>query len=178
MNKATLKYSVAVAASFTSITCAIAQTHHHHEHGIVRLDVAVDGPHINVLLQSPLDSFVGFERAPRTDAEKKRAEDALDALRSGVLLQPNPQAGCTLSSVEVAAPVLEGKAKEKGGHADAEASYVFTCTAIEKLTALNTLFYQTFKHTKKVEAQVIDSKGQRKVSVRKKDTAIALHAAQ
>ncbi len=178
MNKTLLKYCLAVTAGFTCLNPAVAQTHHHHEHGIVRLDVAVDGSNINVLLQSPLDSFVGFERAPRTDAEKKRAANALDALRSGVLLQPNPQANCTLISVEVAAPVLEGKAKERGGHADAEASYEFTCTAIEKLTALNTLFYQTFKYTKKVEVQVIDAKGQRKVSVPKKDTAIALHAAQ
>ena len=34
-------------------------------------------------LELPLDSLLGFERAPRTDAERKAAADVLARLRSG-----------------------------------------------------------------------------------------------
>lgn len=149
--------------------------HAHHEHGIIRLDVALDGPDLQVMLQSPLDSFVGFERAPRTDAEKKRAADALSMLRSHKLLLPNPEARCTLASAEVNAPVLEGKAREKNGHADLEATYNFKCQQAELLTSLDTRYFETFKYTKKVEAQVAGPKGQSKVSLRKNSTQIKLN---
>lgn len=152
-----------------------AQTHHHHDHGVIRLDVAAEGQTINVFLESPLDSFVGFERAPRTEVEKKRAADALAALRSGSLLEPNREAQCTLGSTEVKAPVLEGQAREKNGHADLEATYVFNCNQPDKLTAINTRFFEKFKHTKKVEAQVVGPKGQNKASLNKNNTLIRLN---
>lgn len=141
---------------------------HHHDHGVIRLDVAVDGPQLSVMLQSPLDSFVGFERAPRTDAEKKRASEALRLLREGVpVLSPNAEAQCSLKLANVSAPVLEGQSKPKDGHADLEADYQFECAKPEQLTHLKTGFFDHFKHTKKVEVQVAGPKGQKKAKLSK-----------
>jgi len=44
-----------------------------HEHGVARLSVAVDGKRRTIELDAPLDGWLGFERAPRTDAERKAA---------------------------------------------------------------------------------------------------------
>lgn len=163
-----------VAVFLTASTIAFAAPHAHHDHGVVRLDLAIEGDEINVFMQSPLDSFVGFERAPRTDAEKKRAAEALELLRGGSLLKPNPEAECTLTAKEVNAPVLEGKAREKDGHADLEANYVFKCQKTPALTAVQTGFFDAFKHTKKVEVQIAGPKGQSKTTLTKKNSVIKL----
>jgi hypothetical protein len=49
---------------------AQAQQQHAHVHGQMKLDVAIDGPTVVIDMESPLDNIVGFERAPKTDAEK------------------------------------------------------------------------------------------------------------
>ncbi|HEX4878608.1 MAG TPA: DUF2796 domain-containing protein [Limnobacter sp.] len=170
--KQTSRAALFAIAAFGASGTALAGPHH-HEHGVVRLDVAVDGQQLSVLLQSPLDSFVGFERAPRNDAEKKRAEDALRLLREGTpVLTPNAEAQCTLQQATVNAPVLEGKSKPKDGHADLEAEYQFTCASPEQLKQLKTGFYANFKHTKKVEVQLAGPKGQRKVSLSKAQATV------
>jgi hypothetical protein len=39
-----------------------------HSHGRLALEVAVDPQTITLTMEAPLDNFLGFERAPRTDA--------------------------------------------------------------------------------------------------------------
>lgn len=39
-----------------------------HQHGVARLDIAVDAGRISLQRDSPLDKLLGFERAPRNDA--------------------------------------------------------------------------------------------------------------
>lgn len=174
MIRKTGRFTTGIAVWIALTSPVTAQTHHHHDHGVIRLDVAAQGQTINVFLESPLDSFVGFERAPRSNAEKKRAADALIALHSGSLLEPNPEAQCSLSNIEVKAPVLEGRAGEENGHADLEGTYVFTCNRPDKLTDINTHFFKTFRYTKKVEAQVVGPQGQSKVTLKKNSTRIKL----
>ena len=83
-----------------------------HEHGVAKVDVAIEGSKLTVALQSPLDSLLGFERAPRTDAERKAAADMLARLRSGgALFKADAAAQCTLSKAEVTAPVLDAANK-------------------------------------------------------------------
>ena len=40
-----------------------------HEHGVARLDVAVEAGRVDLILEIALDDLTGFERAPRTEAE-------------------------------------------------------------------------------------------------------------
>jgi hypothetical protein len=41
-----------------------------HVHGVATLDIAVEARKITVQLESPLDNLLGYERTPRTDAER------------------------------------------------------------------------------------------------------------
>src|SRR5512144_2661724 len=71
-----------------------------HEHGVVRLDVAVEPGRVTLLMESPLANLIGFERAPRTDAERQRVDAALAALNAAVtLIKIDPAAGCVPGAV-------------------------------------------------------------------------------
>ena len=72
-----------------------------HEHGTAQLDIAVAAGRVSIDFETPLDNLLGFEREPRTDAERQRADAAVAQLRAADrLFRIDPAAGCTLAKVE------------------------------------------------------------------------------
>lgn len=142
---------------------AWAHDHDHgaHQHGVARLEVAVDGPTLTIRLESPLDNLLGFEHAPRTDRQKQAAQDLLAALRRGDgLFAPTLAAGCKLVEARVEAPVLEGQ----GGtakHADLEADWRYTCAQAARLTGLKVGLFDKYRGLRRLDAAAVTDKGQR-----------------
>ena len=144
-----------------------------HEHGALKLDVAIEGNKLTISMEVPLDNLLGFERAPRTDAERKAAADVLARLRSPAqgtpLFAVDPAAGCTLGKAEVQAPVLEPGAKPaaKDDHADLDASYEFTCARPDELRMLDVGLFDAYKRTQRIDVQVAGPKGQAKLTLKR-----------
>lgn len=89
----------------TAIAPALAQEHRHagtHVHGLAELAVAVnpDGTLI-AGLESPLYNLIGFERAPRNDAEYALVAGAIASLQADARPGFNREAGCTLSETSL-----------------------------------------------------------------------------
>jgi hypothetical protein len=149
-----------------------------HEHGAVKLDVAIDGAVLTVLMEAPLDNLLGFERAPRTDAERKAAAEVLARLRSpGALLAADAAAQCTLSKAEVQAPVLEpvpGAKPAPDEHADLDASYTFTCARPAELRALQLGLFDAYKRIQRIDVQVAGPQGQSKLSLKRPARSVTL----
>jgi hypothetical protein len=140
-----------------------------HAHGMARLEVAVDGATITLRLQAPLESLLGFERAPRNDAERGLVRTMAQALRSGSAFVPTPAARCRLDQVELASPVLApdllgGVGAAAGApadeHAELAGTFVYRCDEARALLGLDVMLFDTFKRLNRVEAQVAGPKGQ------------------
>lgn len=141
-----------------------------HEHGVARLDVAVEAGRITLMLEMPLDTLVGFERAPRNDAERASARAALARLADAAKLwRPDPAAGCGAAQVEIEAGPLEpghahgadhDHAHGEDGHADADASYTLECAAAERAGFVDTGLLENFPRLRIVHVQVATPKGQ------------------
>ncbi len=141
-----------------------------HAHGVARLDVAVDGATITLRLASPLDSLLGFERAPRNDAERGQVRAMAQALRAGNPFVPTAAARCRLDRVELASPVLApdllgasgtarpGKAADD--HAELEGTFVYRCEDPKALQGIDVMLFDYFKKLARVDAQVAGPKGQ------------------
>ena len=148
-----------------------------HEHGALKLDVAIDGNQLTIEMQAPLDNLLGFERAPRTDAERKAADEVLARLRSpdkgAALFAADAGALCTLSKAEVRAPVLEPvanpatRASGKDEHADLDARYEFNCAKPDELRSLDIGLFGAFKRIQRIDVQVVGPKGQVKVTMKR-----------
>ena len=155
--------------------CATAQ--HAHEHGQLRLSIAVDGEQLSIALEAPLDSLVGFERAPRTDAERRNAAAALARLRdAAALFAPDAAARCTAQPVELEAGLLAPGAVGKPGqeHADLEANYSFRCAQPAQLRALQTSLLEAFPRARRIDVQVAGPRGQRKATLQRPARTIEL----
>ncbi|HPA91425.1 MAG TPA: DUF2796 domain-containing protein [Quisquiliibacterium sp.] len=87
-----------------------------HQHGVARLTVAVDGPTLTLELETPLDSVLGFEHAPRTERHRAQVREMARRLRqSGTLRrseerpglpQPSEGAGCVARQFDLRSAVL------------------------------------------------------------------------
>jgi hypothetical protein len=187
MARTFLKFLVACMA----VTASAAHAGKAHEHGVVRLDVSVEGSTLNVEMLAALDNWLGFERAPRTDAERKAAAEVLARLRNPQqgtpLFATDAGAQCQLTLAEVSAPVLEPGAKPvskpatalnstpKGGeHADLEARYTFQCAQPTQLRTLDLGLFDAYKRIQRIHVQVAGPNGQSKVTLRKPARSVPL----
>jgi hypothetical protein len=160
-----------------------AKTRKAHAHGLATMTVALDAPStLTVSIEIPLDSLVGFERAPRTDAERSRARDALAVLRNpSTVVKPSQAARCTPTSMSVQAPALEAAAlsttpQSKEDHADARVTHVFNCAEPLALQQLELVLMQHFGGIHDVRVDVALPGVQRRVSLRKPHSVLRLDA--
>lgn len=169
---------------------ALAQQHA-HTHGRMSLDVAVDAQTLTLAIESPLDSFLGFERAPRTDAERQRVSDMVARLNAAQqLFVPDPAAECTLSSVTLSSAALglgdpkkeddhphghghDDKKRPDGKkdhaedeHADIDVDIVFQCAKATQARFIDVKLFDAFKRIRAIDAQVATPQGQFKRGMR------------
>lgn len=136
-----------------------------HVHGLVRLDVAVDGARLMLQLEAPLDSLLGFEHRPRTAAQRQAADALLKRLQEDrTLIRPAAAAQCMLGEVMVESAALQSPAPAAGTkgseHADLDVSFEFNCRQPALLSGIELGLFDAFKRIQKIEVQVAGASGQ------------------
>ena len=132
--------------------------------------MAIEGNKLTIAMEAHLDNLLGFERAPRTDSERKAAAEVLARLRNPnqgkALFSADAAAQCTLSKADVQASVLEPGAKPapKDEHADLDASYEFSCAQPAELRTLDVGLFDAYKRIQRIDVQVAGPKSQSTVT--------------
>jgi hypothetical protein len=145
-----------------------AQGHRAHVHGVARMTLTLDGAQMQAELELPLDTLVGFERAPKTPSERDAAAAALARLRDTAnVLRITPDKACQVAEGQVQAPVLEGGAAPRDGHADALLSLRYTCSETAPPQRVEVLLFQAFKRIERIDVQMVLPQGQAKAVLRR-----------
>lgn len=151
-------------------------------HGQLKLDVAVDGPTVVIDMESPLDNIVGFERAPKTDAEKKLVEEAVAQLRAAdKLFIVDPAANCKLGPVDLRSGALglgNPDPSEPVGHADLDATFSFNCTNAAAAKFIDLNLFSVFKGLRQIDSQIATAQGQFKRQLKRPAGAQAAQPAR
>ena len=148
-----------------------------HQHGVAALDVGVEPSRVTLELDTPLDNLLGFEHAPRSDAERERAAAVVKQLRAGdSLFRIDSAAGCTLGKVTLVSPVLGlgGAVPDKDGHADLQGRFEFSCKAGNKAGFVEVGLFDAFASLKRIDLQVVTPRGQLKATLVKPASRVAL----
>jgi hypothetical protein len=140
-----------------------------HTHGEGKLAIAVEGKSLTITIDLPMEAAVGFERAPRNDAEKSALAHAERTLADATLFRPSPAAQCKAGPVKVSMP----KAGHTG-HADIQASYRYECAQPEVLNEITTPIFTQFKRLYRIDGQRIGPKGQGSVRLTPKKPMLSL----
>ena len=162
---------------------AIAAEQKAHQHGQASLRVTVDGQSLQLALESPLENFIGFERAPRTEKERTAVKAMAERFaRPDALFVLTPAARCVVGTSRIDAPVaglgsksvadaqstaagkvVSGGAKKgaKADHADLEAQFVFQCEDVAKLQGVEVRLFDAFNGLRQLDVQAVTPLGQK-----------------
>lgn len=89
-----------------------------HEHGVMRVGLAVDGTQVTASVELPADALFGFEHSPETDEEIATVREALERVRTrgGELVSFAESLSCSAGPVEVLeAPDVDDHAHDEEG---------------------------------------------------------------
>jgi hypothetical protein len=170
---------IAVIPSLIGVPIASAHEPTAHVHGRATLEVAIEGGSVQISLDSPLDSLLGFERAPRTEKERQSVREMSLKLRQSdhAFVFP-PQSQCRLESVQLESAVIEQSLLAAGSdsnavkdrdkslvnspdvHSELSATWHFQCAAPESLQGVKVSLFQYFPSLKRIDAAVVGPKGQ------------------
>ncbi|MCU1719335.1 DUF2796 domain-containing protein [Pseudomonas sp. 5P_3.1_Bac2] len=154
-----------------------------HEHGSAQLDVALDGPILEVQLHSPAMNLLGFEHAAQSAEDQATLSATHKQLEQPLQLFGLNGGDCQVSQQQLYSPLFaaedndaahahkhehehehEHAAKgEHGGHehSDIQANYRFTCKQPEQLKQLDLApLFKRFPATQKIQVQLIGPNGQ------------------
>ena len=136
-----------------------SRQHPAHEHGIARLDVTLEGGVLQIALDGPADNFLGFEHAPRTDAQKQTVARVEQQLRQSTqLFAPPAAAGC-----QAQAPQVEIKLPPPGSqetHSEIEAEWRWQCAQPAALAHVDVGLFKSFPRLRELRVQVVGTRGQ------------------
>jgi hypothetical protein len=202
------KFFFAVALVLcTAIAVRTAQAGEHrrheaHEHGVARMNVAVEGNALVIELFSPAVNIVGFEHHPRSHLQKEKVKDArqeLAAAEALFQLPPKAQARLVKSAVEtdidsdsddksdtlhnpeqaeghekVKTPDNDHQYKEHAHehHSDFHAEYHFVCQKPEKLTYMDVMLFHVYPTIERIEVQILTDARQTGQELTTKDNRI------
>ncbi|WP_410481356.1 DUF2796 domain-containing protein [Pseudomonas plecoglossicida] len=145
-----------------------------HEHGVAKLNAALDGNTLELELDSPAMNLVGFEHAASSAADKAKVAAVRQQLEQPLKLFGLPAAaGCKEDQQALESPLFGDTAKaESDGdehehshpHSDIGAHYQLTCASPEKLAQLDLApLFKAFPATQKINVQLIGPNGQKGV---------------
>lgn len=142
---------------------ALAQASKAHVHGNAAMQVVVDGNTVEIALQSPLDSLVGFEHAPRNERQRNTLLAMEERFRSPVsLFVPTEAARCHAEPAELVMPFTGKVAKShhRDEHAELEATVRFQCKNPSALKEVEVKLFDVFPKLHRVDVQVVSGRGQ------------------
>lgn len=158
-----LIYACLAAVSSTALA------HGPHVHGTAELHVAVENNGVTVEFHTPLENLLGFEHAPRNDAQRAAVKAMTAKLNKPATLFKLPKgASCTPGATRIESPLnAPASAKsdkaaqdDEDDHADLTATLVFTCASMSKLDSIEILVFSVFPGTRSIKAQIIGPRGQ------------------
>ncbi|WP_394692310.1 DUF2796 domain-containing protein [Hyphobacterium sp.] len=137
---------------------------HVHGHGSAMM-AAEDNGRVEIILEIPAESLWGFERSPRTDAERQAISDARDVL-GGEVFSFSARADCQLLSAEIGdddgheSDGHHGSGHDDSGHHDVEVHYVFQCSGSAEIDEVSTTLFAHFARLEELESVFVDSSRQ------------------
>lgn len=152
---------------------------HTHVHGEARLEVMLEGHSLVLELVAPMEALVGFERAPRTQAERTQIAQAVERLGQSTLLRPDRAGQCEMLAPKIVLPPVmteTATATAADEHVDLQARFEFQCQQPAALSQLELGLFDAFSRLRRIQTRVIDLRGQSAQTLTRANRVVRLNA--
>lgn len=184
--------AVALCLSLSAALSAQNRQHGTHEHGVAGLLVAIEGPQVQLLLESPLFNLVGFGKA-QSEQQHHQIEEIEQFLNNPLALFTVKGVTCVAVSTTLSGDAFEaehteshedGHAEdehedkhegehegehaehEESSHADVQVEWLLDCPEISQASALRMSLFEHFEHLEQLDVQYLfgDKQGAEKMT--------------
>lgn len=133
---------------------------HAHEHGAIKVGMAVEKNTVEIDIDGPAESFLGFEYAPKTEKEKKVLSDLESKWTKNLesFISFDKKLNCKVTEANFTHVIEEKKAdakKEAGVHSEIEATAKLVCAFDLSGSEVSVSLRKIFKHIKKLSVEII-----------------------
>lgn len=127
-----------------------------HEHGALKIGMAIDKNVVEIDIDGPAESFLGFEYLPKTAKEKKLLSDIKTQWTKKIetYFAFDKKLNCVTNSASFEQVI---DPKESGSHSDIEAKAKLTCAQNLSGTKLTISLKKSFKNIKKLSAEILSN---------------------
>lgn len=144
--------------------------HRHHEahvHGAAQLQIALEGLTGKVIFEGAADGLLGFEHAPKTEAEKNKLSDLKLNFEKNIstFIIFDAQFGCEMKIEKNELEI------EKNGHAHYKAEYNLACKSSPKNSIVN-FDFTNFKRLKTIDGILIFDELQKSFEIKGKTLSL------
>ncbi len=147
---------------------------HSHAHGKGEMEVTVQDGSIRAIFRTPMDSLLGFEHEPKTEAQRAAVAQLKNRLSDPTLFfAPTPAAQCAVSGSEASSALFTGKVS--GSHSDLEYRFSFKCANLPALSGIDALLFANYPRLHEIRALVVTDKGQRAVTLKKRSRIVSFN---
>lgn len=154
------------------------KAHKAHEHGAAVLNIAVERNKAQVEFEAPADSIYGFEHEAKTDADRKKRDDAIAKLGAEMpkMVVLGAQANCTWTTSKMEPFVTHGDkpGAGKAEHGEVHATFEVTCPAPLAGTKVTFAFAKAFPKIGRVKVQALSGEKQSGANVKKDKGSVDL----
>jgi predicted nucleotidyltransferase len=144
--------------------------HAAHSHGVGSLELSVQAGKVSGSFEIPMESLLGHEHLPRTEAQKKAMANLQSGLASADYFMALPAAAqCKQISLKASSSMFEGKKSE---HSDLDIDVAFECAQPAALTELRIALFAKHPRLKSLKVDMVGPKGQKSLSLSAKDPVL------
>jgi Protein of unknown function (DUF2796) len=131
-----------------------------HQHGAASLQVSLDGRALHIALAGPADNILGFEHAPRTEAQKEAVARAEQQLKQPVRLFGTPPAAeCQSQPARVDIRLPAAGSGEK--HSEVETEWRWDCGKPDALSYVDVSgLFKAFTRLRQLKVQIVTAQRQ------------------
>jgi Protein of unknown function (DUF2796) len=134
--------------------------HRAHQHGAAKLQVSLDGRALQISFEGPADNILGFEHAPKNDAQKKALVRAEEQLKQPTqLFAIPPAAECQAQPVRLDTRLPAAGDGET--HSEMEVDWRWECAEPQALTHVDVGLFKAFPRLKQLHVHVATAQGQK-----------------
>ncbi len=133
-----------------------------HVHGVVEMNIAIEGDRLYLELLSPAANIVGFERSPNSIEQEAAIADALKILEWGEeLFGLLDSAECSFADITMESDIDSEHSEEEHAsqarevHSEFVPNYEISCSNPEQLNQIEVMLFAAFLGVEEIEVQAL-----------------------
>ena len=169
-----------------------------HEHGAANLMLAIEGDKLQIGIEVPSESLIGFEHFPKSRSDRENFSEAIKILSNPSKFFSTPtDAECLLTGLNVSQSLFSGEEKDEHGHEEKDehgheehdehghddsekgeihsefrSNYSWNCIHTDEIDSIGNKLFSFFPRIEEIRVNWITNSGQGSLEIESGDNQI------